>query len=174
MRAIVVGAMAALMAAISAASAEQAFDDIAKVLTSPRCMNCHTVTNFPRQGDDRHPHRMNVSRGPDNHGAPGLHCTACHVSFNQAGSGVPGAPHWGLAPLSMGWEGLSSHELCTTLKDSRRNGNRDTVALVHHMTEDPLVQWAWTPGQGRSTPPISRRDFHDLVRKWAADGAPCP
>jgi hypothetical protein len=27
------------------------FKSIAQVLRHPRCMNCHTVTDFPRQGD---------------------------------------------------------------------------------------------------------------------------
>jgi mono/diheme cytochrome c family protein len=33
------------------------------VVTSPRCINCHTATNYPRQGDDRHPHIYGVIRG---------------------------------------------------------------------------------------------------------------
>ena len=153
---------------------EPLFNGIARVLDSPRCLNCHTVTDFPRQGDDRHPHRMNVSRGPDNHGAPGLQCSTCHTTMNQPGSGVPGAPHWGLAPLSMGWEGLSPRDLCAVLKDPARNGHRSIDDLVRHMTADPLVQWAWTPGEGRTTPPLSQSDFHSLVRHWASQGAQCP
>jgi len=34
------------------------------VLRHPRCMNCHSQGDFPRQGDDGHPHTMNVRRGP--------------------------------------------------------------------------------------------------------------
>ena len=35
------------------------------VLTYPRCINCHTATNYPQQGDDRHRHFANVIRGPE-------------------------------------------------------------------------------------------------------------
>ena len=149
------------------------FAQIATVLQHPRCMNCHTITNFPRQGDDRHPHLFNVSRGPDNKGAPGLHCSTCHTEANQTGSGVPGAPHWHLAPLSMGWEGLSVVALCETLTDTAKNGGRTLDDLVKHMTEDPLVQWAWTPGERRPPPPVGQAAFHDLVRAWAKAGGKC-
>ena len=94
------------------------FEPVARVLTHPRCMNCHTLTDYPRQGDDRHRHSMNVRRGPDNHGLPGMVCTTCHNRANNGASGVPGADEdWHLAPLSMGWEGLSRRQLCETLKD---------------------------------------------------------
>jgi hypothetical protein len=96
------------------------------------------------------------------------------VDHNQPASGVPGAPKWGLAPLSMGWEGLSVADLCKVLKDPKKNGGRSVDDLVKHMTEDPLVQWAWHPGNARRTPPIGQDPFHDLVRQWAASGADCP
>ena len=150
------------------------FSKIATVLTHPRCMNCHTVTNFPRQGDDRHPHLFNVTRGPENKGAAGLHCATCHTAANQTASGLPGAPNWHLAPLAMGWEGLSVSQLCKTLVDKTKNGNRGLDALVAHMTEDPLVQWAWTPGAGRKPPSIGQQEFHQAVKAWAKDGGACP
>ena len=31
-----------------------AWQQVYSVLTSPRCINCHTATNYPQQGDDRH------------------------------------------------------------------------------------------------------------------------
>jgi hypothetical protein len=151
----------------------QDFEPIAAVLTYPRCINCHTTTNFPRQGDDRHPHRFNVQRGDANHGAAGLQCSTCHTDRNQEASGVPGAPHWGLAPLSMGWEGLDARQLCERIKDPNANGNRTLDQLQHHMTDDALVQWAWTPGAHRTTPPRSQEEFHQAVRTWIAHGARC-
>jgi hypothetical protein len=42
-----------------------AFESILPVLRHPRCMNCHSSGDFPRQGDDRHPHSMHIRRGPD-------------------------------------------------------------------------------------------------------------
>src|SRR5579883_1465701 len=58
------------------------FARIATVLQSPRCLNCHTSTNFPRQGDDRHAHIFFVERGPDNRGLPWARCTSCHGEAN--------------------------------------------------------------------------------------------
>src|SRR5215471_10293838 len=51
-----------------------AWEQIYSVLTSPRCINCHTATNYPQQGDDRHRHFANVIRGPEGKGVPGLNC----------------------------------------------------------------------------------------------------
>lgn len=158
--------------------AKALFLRMASVLTSPRCMNCHTNTGFPRQGDDRHPHLFNVQRGADNAGMPVMHCTTCHQGANQAASGVPGAPHWRLAPLSMAWEGLSPGALCRALVDPGR-GNMTPEALVAHLSDEPLVSWAWAPGRDRhgrerASPPIAHDAFVDLVKQWVAGGAACP
>jgi hypothetical protein len=42
------------------------------------------------------------------------------------------------------------------------------------MKEDPLVQWAWSPGGSRVPPPIGQKEFHDLVDSWAQSGGACP
>jgi hypothetical protein len=151
----------------------QAFRRITEVLRHPRCLNCHPTGDFPRQADDRHRHRMLVQRGPDDRGTPALKCATCHQTVNTADGRVPGAPHWQLAPRSMGWEGLSDADLCRVLKDPAKNRGRSVEALVEHMTADRLVQWAWSPGE-RTPPPIGQREFHDLVRRWARTGAACP
>lgn len=140
-------------------------------------MNCHTNTSFPRQGDDRHRHIMNVSRGPDDHGAVGLRCGTCHQGANQAASGVPGAADWHLAPLSMAWEGLAPSQLCRVLFDPKK-GALKPARLAAHL-ETSFVLWAWSPGvnshgQPRSTPPMSHRAFVALARRWVATGAVCP
>ena len=72
----------------------EAFADVARVLRHPRCLNCHTTTEFPRVGDDRRRHPQNVLRGPEDHGVPGMQCSSCHMPANQAATGLPGAPHW--------------------------------------------------------------------------------
>ncbi|CAA0097598.1 hypothetical protein [Zhongshania aliphaticivorans] len=149
------------------------FQPLYEVLTHPRCMNCHTITDFPRQGDERRRHAQLVVRGTDNHGAPTLQCSACHQDENVADDAVPGAPHWGLAPLSMGWEGLNASQLCQALKDSSKNGNRSLADLLKHMSEDSLVLWAWTPGGNRSTPPLSQPAFVEAVQAWVNAGGPC-
>lgn len=147
---------------------------IAPVLTHPRCLNCHTVTGFPRQGDGRRRHDFLVARGPKDSGAPAMQCATCHQASNQTASGIPGAPHWQLAPLSMGWEGLDAGALCRALKDPRKNGNRDLAKLVQHMTSDPLVLWGWAPGGDRAPVPIAQADFSRALGEWANSGAACP
>jgi hypothetical protein len=152
----------------------QAFSGIAEVLRNPRCLNCHPTGNSPRQGDDRHLHANLVRRGPDDRGATGMPCNTCHQTQNNDASGVPGKPNWHLAPLSMGWEGLSDHDLCETLKDPRRNGGRDLAALTDHMAHDPLVDHGWNPGADRKPIPIPREELVRLTETWARAGAPCP
>jgi hypothetical protein len=149
------------------------FEPLYEVLTHPRCLNCHTKTEFPRQGDERRRHDQLVMRGADNQGAPTLQCAACHQDQNVADDAVPGAPHWGLAPLSMAWEDLNASELCAALTDLNKNGNRSLDDLFHHMTEDALVLWGWNPGGNRTTPPLSQEAFADAVRVWVDAGGPC-
>lgn len=155
------------------AKSEAAFRRIASVLRDPRCMNCHTVTDFPRQGDDRHRHIMNVLRGDDNHGVPGARCSTCHQGVNQV-NGVPGAPKWGIAPLSMGWEGLDDRQLADAIKDPSRNGHRTLAQIQDHMARDVLVSWAWNPGAGRRSPQISQAELGRLVQEWIDTGAYSP
>src|SRR4029453_1155677 len=141
-----------------------AFERVASVLTSPRCQNCHPLAAFPTQGDDAHRHALNVMRGPDDHGAPALQCPTCHGRANNSASGVPGAEEdWRLAPLSMGWQGVSRAELCAQLKDPARNGGRTGADVIDHL-KTPLVLWGWSPGSdargvARTTPASRSRAF---------------
>ncbi len=166
-------AVAALSFSGGALAQSPLFAPIYEVLTHPRCLNCHTVTDFPRQGDERRRHDQLVMRGDDNHGVPTLQCSACHQKQNVADDNVPGAPHWGLAPLSMGWEGLNPQQLCEALKDQSKNGGKDLAALLKHMSEDPLVLWGFAPGEGRSLPPVDHPRFVELLSDWVAAGGPC-
>ena len=104
---------------------------IESVLTHPRCLNCHGMTDYPRQGDDGRAHGLAARRGPDGHGiAP--KCQACHRDENQTASGIPGAKDWHMAPLSMGWTGLTPGALCTALLDPARNGGRTGEKVIDH------------------------------------------
>jgi hypothetical protein len=163
------------------AESQMLFGRIAMVLKSPRCLNCHTdaAHAFPRQGDDRHRHLFNVVRGAADVGAPGLHCGTCHQDRNNAASGVPGAPSWHLAPLSMAWEGLSDAQICRALLDPARNGQRNAAALADHFAHESLVSWAWAPGtdhngRARTTAPLTHEEFDRTVERWLATGAACP
>jgi hypothetical protein len=158
-------------------ASEAYFNRMFVVLQHPRCMNCHTGEAFPRQGDDHHPHTMNVMRGPEDRGAAGLHCGSCHQSTNQMASGVPGAPDWHLAPLRMAWAGLSAGQLCRALRDPARGGMRPDQMLAHFNTG--LVRWAWEPGRNagaipRATPSLSFDEFVTVTKLWVESGAVCP
>jgi hypothetical protein len=153
------------------------FTDFVSVLRHPRCMNCHSNGDFPRQGDDGHPHIMNVRRGPDGHGVTAEKCSTCHQDHNLAGEHMPpGAPNWGLPPSAMPmiWQGLSDAQICRAIKDPKQNKNRNLDQLVEHLTEDKLVAWGWNPGEGRTPVPMSHEEFSARVKKWGAAGAPCP
>ena len=154
------------------------------VLTHPRCINCHTATNYPQQGDDRHRHFANVVRGPEGHGVPALNCVTCHQQSNADSTGVPGGRDWHLAPLSMRWQDendqpLSSAAVCRSVKDPSKNGNLGGQGLLKHHEEAELVLWAWNPGRRpdgteRTTPPLSHDEFVAATRRWVEAGMPCP
>ena len=56
---------AAVTDAAREAGAAAAFEAMVPVLRHPRCVNCHSAGDFPRQGDDGHQHTMQLRRGPD-------------------------------------------------------------------------------------------------------------
>ena len=147
------------------------------VLRHPRCMNCHSKGDYPRQGDDSHPHTMNIKRGPVGFGVTAVKCSTCHQDHNLDGAHLPpGAPGWHLPPPSMPmiWEGLTDAQLCESIKDPKQNRGRDLNQLVEHLTEDKLVMWGWNPGEGRTPVPIPHDEFSAKVKQWQAAGAPCP
>ena len=152
----------------------QAFGTVLKVIKSPRCINCHPSNDRPRQGDDHHEHLFGVTRGAANHGGLVQKCSTCHQSENNGYTNVPGAPHWGLAPKSMGWVGLSDIEIANALMDKNKNGGRSAADLVAHMSNDSLVLWAWNPGPGRTLPPVPLEQFRNALNEWLANGAHVP
>jgi len=167
----------ASMAASAAGDERALFTAFVPVFRHPRCMNCHSQGDSPRQGDNGHPHTMNVRRGPDGHGLTAEKCSACHQDHNLAGAHLPpGAPNWGLPPSKtpMIWQGLTDAQLCQSIKDPKQNRNRNLDQLVEHLTEDKLVSWAWNPGEGRSPVPMPHEEFAAKVKQWQAAGAPCP
>jgi mono/diheme cytochrome c family protein len=161
-----------------------AWQQIYSVLTHPRCINCHTATNYPQQGDDRHRHFANVTRGPDGKGVPALQCITCHQEANADSTGVPGAHGWRLASLSMRWQDandkiLSSAEVCRTVTDRAKNNNLDGAGLLKHHSEEALVLWSFQPGRRidgtmRTLPPLKADQFVEATRKWVEAGTPCP
>ena len=150
-----------------------------EVVAHKRCVNCHPSGDQPRQGEDSHIHRFDVQRGSDGHGVAALTCNTCHQEENNALSGVPGAPHWHLAPRSMGWEGMSRVEIAQAMLDPDRNGGRTLQEIEKHLTEDALVLWVFEPGVNhegtpREKPPISKEEYIAAVKTWVETGAVIP
>ena len=161
-----------------------AWEQVYTVFTHPRCINCHTATNYPQQGEERRRHFANVVRGPDGHGVPGLNCVSCHQKANADSTGVPGGPDWHLAPLSMKWQDendkpLPSGTVCRQVIDRARNGNLSPQGILKHNEDAALVLWAWEPGRRpdgtmRAAPPVTHADFVAATRRWVEAGTPCP
>ena len=150
------------------------FVELGKVLTHPRCVNCHPVGDRPRQGDLARLHQPPVERGADGHGQRAMRCSICHQQANFDPAGVPGHPEWHLAPREMAWEGKTLAEICAQIKDPARNGGRSLEELVHHIGTDTLVGWAWAPGSGRQPAPGTQKQAGALVETWMKTGAECP
>ena len=160
-------------------SSEEAFDIMMQVVAHKRCVNCHPAGDRPHQGEDSHIHNFNVQRGEDGHGLPALQCSTCHQKENNNFSGVPGAPHWHLAPKSMGWEGFNRIEIARAMTNPDKNGGRSIAEIEKHLTEDPLVLWVFEPGVNnegipREAPPVSKEAYIAAVKQWVAEGAIIP
>jgi mono/diheme cytochrome c family protein len=185
------GALAVASAAIALAQApskpapdkagpdagKQAFLDVARVLQSPRCQNCHPTGNRPLQGDKGFPHAQNISRGSI---AAGLLCSTCHQERNSEAIGIPGgppgAPKWNLPPAEhpMVFQGKTPTALCEQLKDPAHNGGKTLAQLLEHVSHDALVLWGWSPGGKRTLPPLSHDKFVASFTTWVSSGGACP
>lgn len=159
---------------ISPASERSAtlFLEVAKVLQHPRCLNCHTSTDRPFQGDDPHPHIPRVTRGEANFGKPGMYCNTCHRAENY--QIMPGNPSWIMAPKSTGWTDFGPGEICAQLKDRRRNGNRSLHDIHTHIMKDHLLAYSWAPPDHLEPAPGNREALGALIQAWIETGAVCP
>jgi hypothetical protein len=159
------------------ARSRELFVSIIPVLQHPRCLNCHSSGDYPRQGDDGRIHIQNVRRGIDGHGKYGQKCGACHQEQNVAGLNMPpGAPNWHLPPAAtpMIWEGKTPGQICRQIKDPKQNGGKSLAQIIDHVTADKLVMWGWNPGEGRTLPPVGHDEFARRFQDWARSGAVCP
>ncbi len=152
------------------------FAPVYDVLVSPRCMNCHPNGDRPLS-DDNGFHPQNISRKS---AESGLACSTCHSDHNTElpGSplGPPGAPHWQLPPeeTPMIFQDRTITQLCAQLRDPAHNGERTLADLLHHVSEDPLVLWGWSPGGERATPKVSHAAFVASFKAWVDAGGICP
>jgi hypothetical protein len=150
------------------------FAEVGKVLTHPRCVNCHPAGDRPHQGELGRLHQPPVQRGTDGFGLAAMRCPICHQGANFDPGRVPGHPEWHLAPREMAWEGKTLGEICAQIKDPKRNGGRSLEQLVHHIGTDTLVGWAWAPGFDRRPAPGTQQQAGALVEAWVKTGAVCP
>ena len=150
------------------------FNELGKVLTHARCVNCHPAGDRPRQGDLRRLHQPPVARGADGHGLETMRCPICHQRANFEPGRMPGHPEWHLAPREMAWEGKTVADICLQIKDRDRNGGRTPEDLIRHIGDDTLVGWAWAPGFGRQPAPGTQKQARALVEAWVKSGAACP
>jgi hypothetical protein len=176
--------IAAVTAAFSTAAGEPsstdpersraAFREVARILQSPRCMNCHPDGDAPLQLDNGRIHRMKIRRDIDR---LGLRCESCHPTSNLAGAHMPpGAPGWAMPPsrTPMVFQNRTPAQLCQNLKDPATNGNRTLSDLLRHVRDEHLVLWAWSPGEGRTPPAMSHEAFVSKFAEWIDTGAVCP
>jgi hypothetical protein len=150
------------------------FTEAGKVLTSPRCVNCHPAGDRPLQGEARRLHQPPVERGCDGFGAVTMRCATCHQGANFDPAGVPGNPHWHLAPREMAWQDKTVGEICAQIKDPARNGGRSLEEISTHLATDSLVGGAWAPGFGREPAPGTQKELGALIEVWVQTGAVCP
>ena len=87
---------------------------------------------------------------------------------------IPGTKDWHMAPLSMGWTGLTPGALCASLLDPKKNGGRTGQKVIEHVRADALVLWAWTPGGNRKAPQMPHKTFVAALEAWLGKGAHCP
>jgi hypothetical protein len=158
------------------AAGKAAFVDVARVLQSPRCMNCHPAGDAPLQTDHAQRHAMNVTRMSVD---AGMLCTTCHQDRNSEAVGVfggpPGAPDWKLPAddMPLVFQGKSVTALCEQMKNPDTNGHKDFAALLAHL-DTPLVLWGWNPGGKRTIPPLSHAQFVAAFKTWIASDGACP
>src|SRR5271156_1644244 len=168
----------------ASSSGSSQWQAIYSVITTPRCMNCHTSNDFPRQSDRSYPHIYQIVRGSDDHGEAPFRCSACHGETNNTSTGIPGSLNWHLAPVSMTFESapgvaMTGPELCERLKDKSKTGGKDLLELLDHFDHDTDVNWAFVPGnrprgEARTTPPLNHEDFVQAFKEWVDGGAVCP
>ena len=135
------------------------FTEAAKVLTHPRCMNCHPATDRPLQGNNMHPHEPLVTRETS--------CVTCHTDRNftlmerASYRSIPGHPRWMVAPIEMAWEGRSVGEICRQIKDPPV-----TAAVTSSFCTNIWPMMNLLPGVGSQAPdatplPVRKRSWEN-------------
>src|SRR5947207_10059589 len=104
----------------TAARSAAMFTELGKVLTHPRCVNCHPAGDHPHQGEQGRLHQPPVERGADGHGLPTMRCSSSHQQANFDPSRIPGHPEWTMAPRVLSWDGKSPGQTGAQINDTDR------------------------------------------------------
>ena len=156
---------------------KKAFLDVAKVLQSPRCMNCHPRAIAPLQTDASRPHAQNISRKSV---ALGLPCTTCHQSVTAKRSASqaarPARQAGACRPPRRRWCSRAGRppRCASSSRIPAQNGHRTMAQLLDHVAHDPLVGWGWNPGGKRTLPPLTRDQVVAAMQTWIDSGGACP
>lgn len=158
---------------------KSAFSEAYKVFMSPRCANCHPAGDIPTQNDEMALHTQGVIRGGDGKGKYGMKCATCHQLENLEGEHLPPgvSKGWHMPPanMKMVFQGRTAKQLCEQFKDPKQNGGKKTLKeAMEHLEKDPLVLWGWSPGNGRTLPPLSHEEFLKNINAWIENGGACP
>lgn len=148
------------------------FEEMSQVLEHPRCVNCHPTGDEPLQGDQSRPHQPMVKRGQAGMGAAGMKCNNCHGNENYRN--VPGKPAWRLAPETVGWDDLSTAEICELLTTPEQNGGKSVEEIVSFMVNNQFVAYGWNPPKQYEAAPGTHERFGSLAEAWQKTGAHCP
>ena len=62
------------------------------VVMRPRCINCHSNDNIPKQAEDNHPHYFGKSPGANNLDFQATKCVTFHQTENNTYSGISREP----------------------------------------------------------------------------------
>jgi hypothetical protein len=142
------------------------FTELGKVLTNPRCLNCHPAGDRPRQGDAARPHQPPVARGVDGFGLPAMRCPICHQAANFEPGRVPGDPIWHLAPREIG---LGRQDARRDLRpDQGSSAERRPAAGSPRTISEEII---WSAGRGRRGSAANRRTARKKKRaRWSTPG----
>ena len=153
-----------------------------------------TGRSAPLVGDGMEPHPMNVTAalnppqpamvGTAQPVALGITCGSCHGARNaELPGGPPGAPlhvarkectaqeHPWRMPAATHirlWPGMTPRTLCEIWRARHENPDPKAFerAFLGHVGCDPLVEWAFSPGEGRIAAPGSHQDFIAAATVW--------
>ena len=150
------------------------FTELGKVLTSPRCLNCHPAGDRPRQGDGGRLHQPPVFRGADGFGVASMRCGSCHGAPISRRGACPAIRH-----------GTSRRRNELGRQDARRDlpsGQRSRTqwrAFARRPCRAYRQRHAGrlglgSPAYGRTPAPGTQKEAGRLVEAWIETGAACP